>query len=231
MDSNLIDAETIDEFARAAGIMGKVEEITKREICGNLDFEQALAKWVRVIRKLSLETIPYAVHKINIIPVATEHILHFKSRGYKDAMISSGFTTSSTEACKALNNNFVVTNELLVEDGCLKGTAVGSVTQSNPRWTFEELTLFSRVRSERGVVVGEGANDAHLFERPVFAIAFNPKYIIREYVAMVIIEKISKPLSLFLNLFLMNFVIRHRMSTSNSRTTKMPAFLLDLEAQ
>ena len=177
MDSNLIDAETIDEFARAAGIMGKVEEITKREICRDLDFEQTLAEWGRIIRELSLETIPYAVHKINIIPVATEHILHFKSRGYKDTMISGGFTISATEVCKALNNNFVVTNELLVEDSYIKGKVVGSVTQSNPRGAFEELTLFSRIRPERGVVVEESANNTHLFERAVFAVAFNPKYI------------------------------------------------------
>jgi phosphoserine phosphatase len=202
MDSNLIDAETIDEFARAAGIIGKVEEITKREICENLDFEQTLAEWVRIIRELSLETIPYAVHKIHTIQVAVKYIPHFKSRGYKDAMISGRFEISAMEACKALKNNFVVTNELLVEDGWLKGKYVGSVTQSNPKGAFEELTLFSRVRPERGVVAGEGANDAHIFERAVFAIAFNLKYIIREYVAVVIIEKISKPLSLFLNLFL-----------------------------
>jgi len=202
MDSNLIDAETIDEFARAAGIIGKVEEITKREICENLDFEQALAEWVRIIRELSLEKIPYTVHKIHIMPVVAELILYFKSRGYKDTMIFGEFTISATEACKALKNNFVVTNELLVEDGWLKGKYVGSVTQSNPKGAFEELTLFSRVRPERGVVTGEGENDAHIFERAAFAIAFNLKYIIREYVAVVIIEKISKPLSLFLNLFL-----------------------------
>ena len=143
MDSNLIDAETIDEFARAAGIIGKVEEITKREICRNLDFEQTLAEWVRIISELSLETIPYAVHKIHIIPVVVELILHFKSRGYKDAMICGGFAISATEACKALNNNLVVTNELLVEDGCLKSKVVGSVTQSNPKGAFEELTYLA----------------------------------------------------------------------------------------
>lgn len=189
MDSNLIDAETIDEFARAAGIIGKVEEITKREICENLDFEQALAEWVRIIRELSLEKIPYTVHKIHIMPVVAELILYFKSRGYKDTMIFGEFTISATEACKALNNNLVVTNELLVEDGCLKSKVVGSVTQSNPRGAFEGLTLFSSVRPEQGVVIGEGANDAHIFERAVFARAFNPKYIIREYAAVVIMKR------------------------------------------
>jgi len=37
------------------------------------------------------------------------------------------------EMCKALNNNSVVTNELLVEDGCLKCKVDGSVTQSETR--------------------------------------------------------------------------------------------------
>jgi phosphoserine phosphatase len=133
MDSNFIDAETIDEFARAAGTIGKVEKITKREICGNLYFELALAEWVRIIREFPLEIAPYSVHKIHIMPVATGPILHFKSKGYKDAMISGGVTISATEVCKALNNNSVVTNELLVEDGCLKGKVVGSITQSETR--------------------------------------------------------------------------------------------------
>ncbi len=189
MDSNLIDAETIDEFTRAAGIIGKVEEITKREIGKNLDFEQALAEWVKIIIELSLEKTPYAVHKIHIMPVVAELILHFKSRGYKDTMIFDGFTISTTEAGKALNNNLVVTNELLVEDGCLKSKVVGSVTQSNPRGVFEGLILFSRVRPERGVVVGESANDAHIFERAVSARAFNTKYIIMEYAAVVIMKR------------------------------------------
>jgi len=50
MDSTLIDAETIDELARAAGIVSKVEEITKKAMYGDFDFEQALIERVRLLR-------------------------------------------------------------------------------------------------------------------------------------------------------------------------------------
>jgi phosphoserine phosphatase len=196
MDSNLIDTETIDEFTKATGIIGKVEEITKKEIGKNLDFKQALAEWVRIIRELPLEKNPYAVHKIHIMPVVAELILYFKSKGYKDTMIFGGFTISTMEAGKALNNNLVVTNELLVENGFLKNKVVSPVTQRDPIGVFEGSILFSRVRPKRDVVVRESANDAHIFERAVFAGAFNPKYIMGicccgRY------EKISNLLSLF----------------------------------
>ena len=91
MDSTLIDAETIDELARAAGVLSKVEEITKKAMCGDLDFEQALIERVRLLKGLPLETALDAVNQIDIMPGAAELILYVKSRGYKTAMISVGW--------------------------------------------------------------------------------------------------------------------------------------------
>jgi phosphoserine phosphatase len=231
MDSTFKDAETIDELARAADVISKVEEITKRAMFGDLDFEQALAGQVRLLKGLSLETAIDTVNQIHLMPGAAELILYVKSRGYKTAMISSGFTFSADEVGTALDNDFVVSNELLVEDGCLTGKVVGPFTRSDSKKeVFEELIRLNRVRPKQCVVVGDGANDACIFESAGFDTAFNPKSILR-VCGRGHNKKISKPLSLFLNLFLINFIIRHSMSTSNSRTTKMPAFLLDREAQ
>ncbi len=131
MDSTLIDAETIDELARAAGVVSKVEEITKREMCGDLDFGQALAERVNLLEGQLLETALDAVNQINLMPGAAE----------------------------------------LKKD------------------IFEELVRLNRVRPERCVVVGDGANDACVFEKAGFAIAFNPKPILREYADVVITKK------------------------------------------
>jgi phosphoserine phosphatase len=131
MDSTLIDAETIDELARAAGVVSKVEEITKRAMCGDLDFGQALAERVNLLEGLPLETVLDAVNQINLMPGAAE----------------------------------------LKKD------------------VFEELVRLNRVRPERCVVVGDGANDACVFEKAGFAIAFNPKPILREYADVVITKK------------------------------------------
>jgi phosphoserine phosphatase len=190
MDSTLIDAETIDELARAAGIVSKVEEITKKAMSGDFDFEQALIERVRLLKGLPLETALDAVNQINLMPGAAELILYVKSRGYKTAMISGGFTISADTIGKALGIDFIVSNKLLVEDGYLTGKVVGPITQSDSKAkVFEELTRLNEVRPEQCVVVGDGANDACIFERAGFAIAFNPKPILREYADVVIIKK------------------------------------------
>ncbi len=190
MDSTLIDAETIDELARAAGVVSKVEEITKRAMRGDLDFEQALIERVKLLKGLSLETALDAVDQIDLMPGAAELILYVKSRGYKTAMISGGFTISADIIGKVLGIDFVVSNELLVEDGCLTGKVVGPVTQSDSKAkVFEKLTQLNGTRPEQCVVVGDGANDACIFERAGFAIAFNPKPILREYADVVITKK------------------------------------------
>jgi len=79
MDSTLIDAETIDELARAAGVVSKVEEITKRAMCGDLDFGQALAERVNLLEGLPLETALDAVNQINLMQGAAELILNIKN--------------------------------------------------------------------------------------------------------------------------------------------------------
>jgi phosphoserine phosphatase len=190
MDSTLIDAETIDELARAAGVVSKVEEITKKAMCGDLDFEQALVERVKLLKGLPLEAALDAVNQINLMPGAEELILYVKKKGYKTAMISGGFTISAEPVGKALGIDFVVSNELLVKDGFLTGKVVGSITQSDSKAeVFEELTRFNGIRPERCVVIGDGANDACIFERAGFAIAFNPKPILREYADVVINKK------------------------------------------
>jgi phosphoserine phosphatase len=190
MDSTLIDAETIDELARAAGVVSKVEEITKRAMCGDLDFGQALAERVKLLKGLSLKTALAAVNQIQLMPGAAELILYVKNRGYITAMISGGFAISAEIVGKALGIEFVVSNELIVEDGCLTGKLVGPITQSDSKkYVFEELARLNRVRPERCVVVGDGANDACIFEKAGFAIAFNPKPILRNYADVVITRK------------------------------------------
>jgi phosphoserine phosphatase len=91
MDSTLTDSATIDKLARVAGVVSKVEEITKRAICGELDVCQALTKRVRLLKGLSLETAFDAVNHTCYMPGAALS-LSTKSKGYRTAMNSCGLS-------------------------------------------------------------------------------------------------------------------------------------------
>ena len=190
MDSTLIDAEAIDELARATGVVSKVEEITKRAMCGNLDFGQALAEKVCLLEGLSPETALDAVSQINLMPGAAELILYVKNIGNMIALVSGGVSISAEMVDAALSIDFYVSYELLVEDGCHTGKVIGPITRSDSKIDiFEELVRLNRVRPERCAVIGDGANDARIFEKAGFAMAFNPNPILQEYADVVITKK------------------------------------------
>lgn len=159
-------------------------------MCGDLDFGQALEERVNLLEGLPLETALDATNPINLMPGAAELILYVKNRDYKTAIVSGGFFISAEMVGTALGTDFVVSNELLVEDSCLTGKVIGPITQSDSKKdVFEELVRLNRVRSERCVVVGDSANDACVFEKAGFAIAFNHKPILRKYADVVITKK------------------------------------------
>lgn len=190
MDQTLIDAETIDELARAAGVAGEVEMITNKAMSGDLDFGEALRERVKLLKGLSLEAAQAAVSGISFMPGAKELISYVKELGYTTAMISGGFTLSAERVGKALGVDYVVSNKLLVEDGCLTGQVCGPLTFTDSKaHVFEELAGLNGVLPEQCVVVGDGANDICLFERAGFAIAFNPKPVLKQYADVVISKK------------------------------------------
>lgn len=190
MDQTLIDAETIDELARAAGVAGEVEMITNKAMSGDLDFGEALRERVKLLKGLSLEAANGAVSGISFMPGAKELISYVKELGYTTAMISGGFTISAERAGKALGIDYVVSNKLLVEDGCLTGQVGGPLTYTDSKaHVFEELARLNGVLPEQCLVVGDGANDICIFERAGFSIAFNPKPVLKQYADVVISKK------------------------------------------
>ncbi len=190
MDSTLIDAETIDELAKAAGVGQEVSAITERAMKGEIDFSQALTERVKLLKGLTLEDATTALDKMPLMPGAKELINFVKSVGYTTAMVSGGFTLSSERVGKLLGIDHVVSNELIVEDGIITGEVVGSLTAQNSKeLVLEEIAAQHGIAPEDCIVVGDGANDICIFKRARYAIAFNSKPVLRQHADIVIIEK------------------------------------------
>ncbi|MDI3485142.1 MAG: phosphoserine phosphatase [Methanolobus sp.] len=190
MDSTLIDAETIDELAEAAGVGDEVAAITERAMHGELDFSEALQQRVRLLKGLSLESANEALAKMPFMPGAKELVSYLKSRGYKTAMISGGFTIAADRVGETLGMDHVVSNELLTDNGYLTGEVRGPLTdQGSKEFVLEEISGKYGIKPDECIVVGDGANDICIFKKAKYAIAFNSKPILREHANIVITEK------------------------------------------
>lgn len=190
MDSTLIDAESIDELARAAGVVDKVSVVTEKAMNGDIDYNQALKDRVKLLKGLKLETALEAMNAMQLMPGAEELVKHVKSLGFKTAMLSGGFTLSTDRVGKLLDIDYVYSNVLAVKDGCLTGEVSGPMTENcSKEVVFEKIAKETGYETSDCIVVGDGANDICLFKRAGCAIAFNPKPILRQYADEVVTQK------------------------------------------
>lgn len=190
MDSTLIDAETIDELAKAAGVADRVAIITERAMNGELDYGQALVERVKLLEGLKLQDAIDAVEKMQLMPGAKELVEYVRSLGYRTAMISGGFTLSADRVGKKLGIDHIYSNELIVDGDSLTGEVTGPLTTQNSKeYVFEEIAKINGVKPEECIAVGDGANDICIFKRARYSIAFNSKPILQQYADVVITKK------------------------------------------
>jgi len=190
MDSTLIDAETIDELARAAGVFDKVAEITNSAMAGEMNYRDALSTRVQLLKGLPLKSAQDAVNDIPLMPGAEDLLKYARSMGYATAMISGGFRLLSNRIGESLKMDYVISNDLVIEDGCLTGEFTGPLTEGDSKErVFEEITRINNVSPEECVVIGDGANDIGIFKKAGYSIAFNSKPVLHQYADVVIKDK------------------------------------------
>jgi phosphoserine phosphatase len=190
MDSTLIDAETIDELARAAGVFDKVSEITNSAMAGKINYGDALSTRVQLLKGLPLKNAQDAVNGVSLMPGAEDLVKYARSMGYITAMVSGGFRLLSDRIGEILKIDYVISNDLVIENGCLTGEVTGPLTAGDSKErVFEEIVRENNVSPEECVVIGDGANDIGIFKKAGYSIAFNSKPVLHQYADVVITDK------------------------------------------
>ena len=187
MDSTLIDAETIDELAKAAGVGDEVAEITRRAMNGEMDYGEALRERVVLLRGLSVERAVEAAGQIRYNLGAEELVSRVKSLGYTTAMISGGFTLSADRIGGELGMDYVYSNELEVDGNILTGEVIGPLLEHDSKMrVLIHIAEQEGVDYRRCIVIGDGANDIQLFKKAGYRIAFNSKPVLQRYADVVV---------------------------------------------
>ncbi|MBZ3935305.1 phosphoserine phosphatase SerB [Methanimicrococcus blatticola] len=190
MDSTLIDAEVIDELAKAAGVEEKVSRITEAAMSGEMDYTESFQMRVSSLKGLSYDKALAETGKIQLMPGAAELIQYIHENGGKTAMLTCGFSIMADKVKEQLGLDYVYSNDLVVKDGYLTGEATGPLMVTNAKEVvLGELVKKTGIPFEECLVVGDGANDICLFEKAGFSIAFNAKPRVQEKAHAVVSKK------------------------------------------
>lgn len=178
MDSTLVDAEAINELARAGGVHSHIADITRRAMEGELNFAEALRERVSLLEGLSDEEIRQIADELPLMRGAEETVKSLHNRGYETAMVTGGFYIMAERIAEKLGIEYVVANELVFENGHLTGEVRGELVKGNKGDALRKISDELGIPLERCVVVGDGANDLPMMEEAGLAIAFNANKIL-----------------------------------------------------
>lgn len=181
MDSTLIDAEVIDELAKAAGVGAQVAEITERAMRGELDFTASFRARVALLKGLDENALQQIAARLHLNEGAERLVSTLKKMGYKTAILSGGFSYFGEHVQKILGIDYVFANALEIENGRVTGNVVGDVVDGQRKAALlREIAAKENISLEQVIAVGDGANDLPMLSIAGLGIAFRAKPIVKQ---------------------------------------------------
>ena len=176
MDMTMIGQECIDELAAEAGVGEEVASITVRAMNGELDFADAVAERVGLMKGLSVRAIEHVLEtRITLAPGGGTLVQTMKAHGARTALVSGGFVQFAARVGKLLGFDDVHANALLVENGRLTGDVKRPVLGQDAK--VEVLNRLSPDAS-RAIAIGDGANDLGMITRAGMGVAMHAKPVV-----------------------------------------------------
>jgi phosphoserine phosphatase len=176
LESTVIENEMLEELADFLGMRSHVEAITRRAMNGEIDFVDALAERVALLRGLPETVLGEAAARIRLMPGAQALVATLRRSGVHTALVSGGFTVFAEPVAARLGFDRVVANRLDLADGKIVGTVRPPiVTAATKRDTLTALAGELDLTPAETLAVGDGANDLPMLQAAGLGIAFPAK--------------------------------------------------------
>ncbi|WP_268799294.1 phosphoserine phosphatase SerB [Pseudomonas huanghezhanensis] len=181
MDSTLIEAEVIDELAKAHGVGEQVSEITECAMRGELDFKASFKERMALLKGLDVSVLDEIGASLRLTEGAETLFAELKRLGYKTAILSGGFTYFARQLQAKLGIDYVFANELEVVDGKCTGNAIEPIVDAQRKADLlRELALKEGLSLEQTIAVGDGANDLPMLAIAGLGVAFRAKPLVKQ---------------------------------------------------
>ena len=181
MDSTLIEAEVIDELARAGDVGDQVTAITEQAMRGELDFKESFRRRIALLEGLDASVLEKIAGRLTLTEGAETLMTALKTLGYKTAILSGGFTYFGRHLQRLLGIDYVYANELEIVDGKVTGAVCGEIIDGERKAELlRELAAREHISLEQVIAVGDGANDLPMLSLAGLGIAFHAKPIVKE---------------------------------------------------
>lgn len=182
MDSTLIEAEVIDELAKAAGVGDQVAEITEAAMRGELDFQESFRQRMALLKGLKKSVLAEVATQLPVTEGAERLIRHVKTLGYRTAILSGGFTYFGEYLQSKLGIDYVHANTLeFDENDELTGRVIEPIVDgARKAELLKQIAADMNISLEQVIAVGDGANDLPMLSVAGLGIAFRAKPIVQQ---------------------------------------------------
>jgi phosphoserine phosphatase len=181
MDSTLIEAEVIDELAKAAGVGEQVAQITERAMRGELDFAESFRDRVALLKGLNESALADIASELKISEGAEHLIATLRRLGYKTAILSGGFNYFARHLQNKLGIDHVFANQLDIIDGVVTGRVVGEIVDGARKAALlRQLAEQEGIDLQQVIAVGDGANDLPMLSIAGLGVAFRAKPLVKK---------------------------------------------------
>jgi phosphoserine phosphatase len=181
MDSTLIQAEVIDELAKAAGVGDQVHEITETAMRGEIDFTESFVRRVALLKGLDESVLHEIAKNLPLTEGAIKLTHTLKKLGFKTAILSGGFNYFGNYLKEIFNIDYVYANELEIVDGKVTGRVTGTVVDGQrKKELLQKIAAKENIHLKQVIAVGDGANDLPMLSVAGLGIAFHAKPVVKE---------------------------------------------------
>ncbi len=182
LDGTLIQMETLDELAKAAGVYEEVKKITKMAMEGKMSFKEALARRVKLLKNLPVEEVEKLKRRIEFTPGVQDLVKELKKAGFVTAIITGGFDVFAKHVAEKLGIEYVYANRLIVRKGVLTGEFKGEIVSAQSKLkALTEIAKKEGISLSECVAVGDGANDVFILKSSGLGIGYKPKTVVKRH--------------------------------------------------